>query len=164
MSADLRLTPHFTLGEFTASATARAENIDNMPSPAILENIKVAAAGMEKVRSLLGDKAISISSGFRCPQLNQAIGGSPTSDHMEGFSVDFRCDGFGSPHAIVEKLMSLPDFMAEVDQLIFEKSRWVHVSFAPRRKSQVLTAYEKPGERKTYYAEGLKALNGAYLA
>jgi zinc D-Ala-D-Ala carboxypeptidase len=162
--ADLQLTPHFKLGEFIASATARTRGIDNTPSPEILESIKVAAAGMEKVRSLLGDNTIAISSGFRCPDLNRAVGGSATSDHMGGFSVDFRCDGFGPPYAIVERLMSVPELMVEVDQLIFEKSRWVHVSFAPRRKSEVLTAYEKPGEAKTYYAEGLKPLSGAYLA
>jgi zinc D-Ala-D-Ala carboxypeptidase len=162
--ADLQLTPHFKLGEFIASATASARGIDNTPPPEILEHIKIAAAGMEKVRALLGDKTISISSGFRCPDLNRAVGGSATSDHMGGFSVDFRCDGFGAPYAIVERLMSVPEFMAEVDQLIFEKSRWVHVSFAPRRKNEVLTAYEKPGEPKTYYAEGLKPLSGSYLA
>jgi hypothetical protein len=120
---------------------------------------------MEKVRALLGGKPISISSGFRCPELNTAIGGSATSDHMEGFSVDFRCDQFGAPYDIVAHLIQQQELMDEVDQIIFEKSRWVHISFAPERRKQVLTAYEKPETgKRTYYEAGLKQLNGNYLA
>ncbi len=158
------LTAHFRLSEFLVSNTAREQGIDNTPSPDIVENIRVAAHGMEKVRSLLGDKAIDISSGYRCQALNTAIGGSKTSDHMEGFSVDFRCDGFGEPYEIADRLRNQADFMAHVDQLIFEKSRWVHVSFAPGRRGQVMTAHEKPETGKTtYYLEGLHKLNGKYL-
>ena len=82
---------------------------------------------------------------------------------MQGFSVDFRCDAFGPPYAIVERLIAVPELMEHVDQIIFEKSRWVHVSFAPQNRKQILTAYEKPGESKTYYVAGLKRLNGAHL-
>ncbi len=159
------MTPHFRLIEFIASETASERGIDNMPPPDKLANIRVAATGMEKVRALLGDKAISISSGFRCPELNAKVGGSPTSDHMEGFSVDFRCDGFGTPYEIAACLSQQPGLMDEVDQIIFEKSRWVHISFAPRRRKEIKTAYEKPETGKqTHYKDGLHKLDSQYLA
>jgi hypothetical protein len=157
------LTPHFQLIEFIRSETAQSKNIDNMPPADKLANVRTAAEGMEKVRALLGDKPISISSGFRCPELNHAVGGSATSDHMQGFSVDFRCDAFGPPYQIVEHLIAIPDLMDRVDQIIFEKSRWVHISFAPERRKQVLTAYEAPGQSKTLYVAGLKRLDGVHL-
>ena len=61
--------------------------------------------------------------------------------------------------------MNEADFMASVDQLIFEKSSWVHVSFAPAHRKEVLTAFEAPETgTKTQYRSGLHALNGKYLA
>lgn len=160
LSPEDQLTPHFKLKEFIVSDTAARLGISNMPPPEKLEHLRIAAENMERVRAILGGHPINISSGYRSPEVNAAIGGSATSDHMEGFSVDFRCDGFGTPYQIAERLTAEPDLMANVDQIIFEKSRWVHVSFAPERRGQVLTAYEKPDTgRRTYYVSGLKALN-----
>lgn len=157
-TSDVQLTPHFKLSEFTVSDTARRLGLSNMPPPDKLANVRVAADGMERVREILGGTPINISSGYRSPEVNQAVGGSRTSDHMEGFSVDFRSDRFGTPYQIVEKLITVPDLMDRVDQIIFEKARWVHISFAPEHRKQVLTAYDEGG--RTIYAAGLKPLDG----
>jgi len=63
-----RLTPHFTLEEFTFSQTAARKGIDNTPHEGILDNLCILANGMENVRSLL-NAPIYVSSGYRCPDL-----------------------------------------------------------------------------------------------
>jgi putative chitinase len=81
-------SPNFRLGEFLVTNSG----LPNIPTWAALENIKAAAAGMEKVRALLG-APITITSGYRSPQVNAAVGGVSNSDHMTGFAVDFRAAG-----------------------------------------------------------------------
>ncbi|HRP10968.1 MAG TPA: D-Ala-D-Ala carboxypeptidase family metallohydrolase [Terricaulis sp.] len=161
----MRLTPNFTLHEFIRSAKATEKNIDNLPDEAMLANIRVAAEGMERVRALIGGKPIHITSGYRCPALNAAVGGSDTSDHMGGFSVDFGINGV--PHyEVAQKLSKDEAFMAGVDQLIYEFDRWVHVSFAPRRRREVKTAHYHPESgKKTRYTPGVRKLTPEkYLA
>ncbi|MGL5182464.1 D-Ala-D-Ala carboxypeptidase family metallohydrolase [Herbaspirillum huttiense] len=134
-----KLTDHFSLAEMTISETAARKGIDNTPSPAIIKNLTRTAQLLERVRVLLGSKPILVSSGYRSPALNAAVGGSKTSAHMQGLAADFICPGFGTPLAICQRLDSLG---VEFDQLI-QEGTWVHIGLAaegikPRR--QVLTA------------------------
>jgi zinc D-Ala-D-Ala carboxypeptidase len=131
-----KLTEHFTLQEFTDSQTAARKSINNVPPVGSPErkNLLRTAEVMEKVRTLLGDKPILISSGYRGPSLNAAVGGSKNSAHMSGLACDFSCPGFGTPRAICRKL---EPHMKElgVDQLIHEFDTWVHLGLtggAPR--------------------------------
>lgn len=122
------LSPHFTLEEMTASQTAAREGIPNNPDGQSLENLSMLAKTMEKVRTILGNKPIIISSGYRGPQLNEAIGGSKTSAHMFGLACDFTCPGAGLP---VDICRVLEPHMRElgIDQLINEypPNGWVHI-------------------------------------
>jgi len=120
------LSEHFTLQEFTASQTAAREGIPNQPNAHELENLKKTAAVMEKVRTILGSKPIMISSGYRGPQLNAAVGGATNSAHCFGLAADFTCPGFGDDHDICLKL---EPHMKElgIDQLIWEYDQWVHL-------------------------------------
>lgn len=122
------LSPHFSLEEFLASQTAAREGIDNSPSPEHLENLKRTAAVMEKVRELLGNKPIIVSSGYRSPALNAAVGGSSTSAHCFGLACDFQCPAFGTPHEICETLQACV-MQLGIDQLIDEypPGGWVHI-------------------------------------
>ena len=100
MEMIMTLTPHFALSEFTHSQTAARLGITNAAtSPVIIANIRRTAAMLEKVRAILG-KPILISSGYRCQELNAAVGGSQNSAHVDGLAVDFTCPGFGSPRDI----------------------------------------------------------------
>lgn len=81
------LSPNFDLVEFIHSNTARRLRIDNTPTPEVLVRLRHTAKMMEVVRSILGDNAILISSGYRSPALNKAVGGSRTSDHQTGDGV-----------------------------------------------------------------------------
>ena len=129
------LSPHFTVDEMTFSQTAERQGIDNMPGPDQLAALRRTAMGLEGVRVRLGGAPILISSGYRCPALNRAIGGSAKSQHMAGEAADFTAPRFGSPREIVDALV---DADIGYDQLILEFGRWVHISFAPRARRHAL--------------------------
>jgi len=138
----IRLSPHFTLDEFTVSNTAAQHGILNTPTEEHLKNLIVTAAGFEEARSILG-RAIVITSGYRNPQVNKLVGGVANSDHAKGFAGDFHVAGY-TPFAAGRILATTLDF--KFDQLIYEKSRGIlHLSFAPRMRRQVLTQRGGPG-------------------
>ncbi len=132
----MKLSPHFSLDEFTASQTATRRGIDNTPPPAVIETLKRTALGMEGIRAVLGAPII-ISSGYRSPVLNRSIGGAAKSQHVTGHAVDFICPGFGSP---LEVCRTLVKSGIAYDQLIYEGT-WVHVSFAEKPRKEALTAH-----------------------
>ena len=143
----MKLTPHFYLDEFTSSGYAERHSIKNIPSPQVKQNLQVLASGLEQVRLLLGHP-ISITSGYRCLELNRAIGGSGKSAHMLGYAADFKCYGFGSPEQITQAIKN-----SEIvyDQLICEGA-WVHISFEPQYRQQTLRALFDERGRATYKA------------
>lgn len=136
----MNLTENFTLEELIFSQTATRKGINNEPSNKIKENLKTLAINLEKVRAILLSP-IHISSGYRCSDLNVAIGGSETSAHMDGFAADFTSPRFGSPETIVR---TLKRHGLKCDQCIMEGT-WVHISFAPAMRNQFLTATFKNG-------------------
>lgn len=135
-----RLFPkEFTYEEMTVSQTAARRGISNDPEHAkTVLNLLYTAEMMVHVRKLLGDKPIIVSSGYRSPDLNKIVGGSDTSAHTQGWAVDFTCPGFGTPLEIAKKIAE-SKLMDEVDQLIHEFDSWVHISFDPRNRKQLLT-------------------------
>jgi len=136
------LTEHFTLEEFTRSDKARLLSINNTPAQPIVTNLRRLARFNELVRLELGGATMVISSGYRCPALNRAVGGVSNSAHLDGLASDFTAPAFGTPMEICEKL---DKSNLQFDQLIYERSGsaiWVHLGIAaegvkPRR--QVLT-------------------------
>jgi zinc D-Ala-D-Ala carboxypeptidase len=146
----MRLSAHFTLEEAVASQTALRKGIDNTPSAEVLANMTEAATQMEEVRSLLNDAPIFVSSWFRCPKLNSAIGGSATSAHVDGWAIDFTAPTFGTPKEICTSIWISG---LTYDQLIWEFKSWVHISFDPRHRRQALTAHF--GNGKVTYTQGI---------
>ena len=143
------LSEHFTLEELTFSATAQRKQIDNKPPAEVLENMKRLAAGLEEVRAALGNKPMRINSGYRSPKLNRAVGGARLSAHMAGYAADFVCPEFGSPLKIVKALAATG---IQFDKLI-QEGTWVHISFAPEARRQLLTAHFGPNG--TSYTAGV---------
>jgi len=134
-----RLTPHFTLEEFTFSQTATRKGIDNTPHEGILDNLCILANGMEDVRNLL-NAPIHVSSGYRCPELNDLLGSKRTSQHTQGLACDFTSNAYGSPQIIFADIIS-SDIC--YDQLILEFDRWIHISFVedggtPRKQALII--------------------------
>lgn len=155
----IQLTKHFSVEEFTVSETAARKGIDNQLPMELLNNAARTCELLEEAREILGNKAIIITSGYRCPALNGNVpGSSKKSAHMQALAADFICPGFGTPYRIVEKLQHELD---GYDQLIYEGT-WVHLGLAesgvaPRR--EVLTARFERGVfgTKVQYVRGLIA-------
>ena len=134
----MQLSPNFTLAQLSFSETAIARGIDNRPPPPHVLHLRALAARLEEVRSLLG-APLRITSAYRSPALNAAVGGVPTSRHALGLAADFTCARFGSP---LDVARAIADSGIDFDQLIHEYGRWVHFGLCaagetPRR--QLLT-------------------------
>jgi len=137
------------LNEFTISQTATRKGIDNTPPEPVIERLRMLAATLERVRGLLGNSPIRISSGYRSKELNRAIGSSDSSAHVLGYAVDFTCPIFGTPKEVANEIAKSA---IKFDQLIFEQN-WIHLSVDPRNRREVLTATFKNG--KAYYSKGI---------
>lgn len=127
--AAIMLSTNFSLEEFVASQQASRLGISNIPQGQELDNLHRTAEVMERVRSILGDKPVLISSGYRCRMVNRAVGGSTTSAHMKGLAVDFIVPGFGDPLAICKALEPHVKELG-IDQLAHEHGAWVHLAIA----------------------------------
>ena len=133
-----QLSAHFTLEEMIASQEAARRGIDNTPSPAIIENLRSTCERLEAVRALLSRPMI-VSSGYRSPELNKAIGGASNSAHMSGLAVDFICPSFGSPLAVCQAIEKSD---LQYDQLIHEYGSWTHLAIDPeRQRRQALSIF-----------------------
>ena len=90
MTSNISLSPHFSLSEFTKSATARSHGIKNEPAPEHVENLKALCVHtLEPLREALG-LPIIITSGYRTKQLNHLlVNHSVKSQHMNGQAADF---------------------------------------------------------------------------
>jgi putative chitinase len=135
----MNLSDHFSLEEATHSDTATRLGISNQPNAQQLENMKVAAIGMEKIRELLASP-INVNSWIRLPEVNVAVGGSKVSSHMDGWAIDFVCKGFGTP---LEVCKAIEKSNIKFDQMIYEfgEKGWTHISFAPEMRQQKLTIF-----------------------
>jgi zinc D-Ala-D-Ala carboxypeptidase len=146
------LQGHFRLSEFLTSQTATRRGLSNAPTAQALANIReVLAPGMQRVRNSLG-VPVFISSGYRSAEVNAAVGGSASSQHVQGLAADFAAPVFNSPRAICRYLIERSGEI-RFDQLIFEGT-WVHISFvrgAPRL--QALTAHF--GQGRVTYSPGV---------
>ena len=85
----MNLSPNFSLGELTRSATADRLGIKNVPTTDVLINLAQLAKQLEIVRRVLGNKPLKIHSGYRSPMLNSKVGGAKNSYHMLGLAADF---------------------------------------------------------------------------
>ncbi|WP_295850294.1 D-Ala-D-Ala carboxypeptidase family metallohydrolase [uncultured Xylophilus sp.] len=125
----MKLTEHFTLAELTASSKAQTLGIDNTPEQAIVPRLIRTAEMLERIRATLG-RPVTVTSGYRCAELNRAVGGVTSSDHMQGHAADIVCPGYGTPTQIARTLAPLVSVLG-IGQLILEGvkgKQWVHVS------------------------------------
>lgn len=153
MALDLHmpLSDNFRLSEFIRSETASRRGIRNVPGPqqiAALEQLCLNI--LQPVRNQFG-RAVIVTSGYRSPTLNKAIGGSSSSQHTKGEAADFTVSGVSN--------MDVCRFIRDhrpFDQLIYEfgETGWVHVSYrVGRLRHQTLRAVKRGG--RTRYLSGL---------
>ena len=147
----MQLSANFSLLELTKSQTAIRKGIDNTPSPTHQDNLKLLCMHiLQPVRDHFG-RVVSISSGYRSPELCTAIGSKITSQHAKGQAADFEIFGVSNKE--------LADYIHEnldYDQLILEywkkedpNAGWIHCSFDDRvNRKQYLKAYKENGSTK----------------
>lgn len=145
----MQLSPHFTLAEFTASAKAQALGLDNLLPADLMASAMRTADMLERIRAYLGSLAgreipILLSSGYRCLQLNRAVGSKDTGDHTRALAADWAAPAFGGAYEVCRALA--PQILAlGIGQLIYERPRpgraWVHTSTRPpeRPSNRVIT-------------------------
>lgn len=147
----MTLTPHFTLAEMTRSATASRKGIRNVPGQAETAALKALCVNvLEPVRAHFG-RPVIVTSGYRSPRLNVAVGGSASSQHCRGEAADFTVAGILNM-AVCHWIRTNLKF----DQLIYEfgESGWVHCSWSPRLRGDVISAKRKGG--RVVYLPGIK--------
>lgn len=135
----MNLSEHFTLEEATSSVTAELQGIVNSPPAKILENMRRCAEQLEFVRNKIGNP-LKINSWFRCPELNKAVGGAFNSAHMTGWAIDIHSDKM-TPYELGNFIIGLG---IQFDQIIHEYGQWVHISFDPAMRKQILTKFDGP--------------------
>lgn len=146
----MKLSKNFSLQEMTKSQTALRRGIDNTPSPPHVTHLELLC---EKVLQPLRDhfdRPVTITSGYRSPELCVAIGSTIKSQHAKGQAADFEIPGVSN--------MEVAEWIAdnlEFDQLILEcftggNTGWIHCSYVHEPRKQLLTYDKENG-----YREGL---------
>ena len=148
----MKLTENFSLKELTSSQTAERKGIDNTPSAEHQENLKsLCEMILQPIRDHFG-QVVSVSSGYRSPELCVAIGSSTQSQHAKGEASDFEIFGVSN-----KELADWIDENLDYDQLILEywkgedepNSGWVHCSYTNgNNRKQYLRAYKENGSTK----------------
>lgn len=158
----MKLSENLSLAECTKSLTAKRLGINNEPDEWVTENLRQVAVNVfQPVRDCLG-VPIHVSSGYRSPELNKAIGGSVRSQHVEGRALDLDADVFGG--CTNSEIFECIRENVEFDQLIWEfgdqdNPDWVHVSFVydGLNRGRCLKAC-RDDQGKVYYEVMFKAL------
>ena len=150
----MKLSKNFALSEITHSNTAKRLGIENEPTEKHLQNMQHLVDNLlQPLRDSIGP--IRISSGYRNPSLNRAIGGSRSSQHCKGEALDIQFWQMGKMmnELIYEWIL---DSGLEFDQMINEFDfAWIHISLkAEDNRKQVLEAYKnEDGDTKYRYAD-----------
>ena len=131
----MKLTQHFSLAEFVRSATAQKLGIDNSldtsakADQTIVRNLKALSENILEPLRNYACQPIVISSCYRCPALNKAVGGSKMSQHLTGEACDIHIPSISQGRLWLEWIMDNTSF----DQLIWERNKggthWIHVSY-----------------------------------
>ena len=119
-----KITDNFTLEEFTRSETAERIGIQNVPgNREKLAIVNLCAKLLQPLRDIYG-KPIRINSGYRCPELNKAVGGVATSQHCKGEASDLAIDGKAG-----DLLELIEEHHLPFDQaILYRKRNFLHVS------------------------------------
>ena len=148
---------YFTLEEVTRSETAIRNHIDNTPSPEQLFQIQQLCSGVLDIIREHYDKPIRILSGYRCPELNKKVGGSPISQHMalnNDAAIDFE---FYDHNVNLETVFHWITQLSKIrfDQCIAEflPEGWIHISYKLGGKNRGKITRATRIEGKTVYEQ-----------
>ena len=137
---EAKLSPHFSLGELTRSKSH--PEIYNIPSRQVIENLKRLCGWLEMLRSEWnnrygeGNDPIIINSGYRSAEVNRAVGGVATSNHLTGCAVDIRVKDISQLIRYATILLDISEESGEAfDELLLERNArgaiWLHFAVRP---------------------------------
>lgn len=118
---------YFTIEELTKSVTANKLHIDNVPpAEAKAKLVELITTVLNPIRRKW-KSPIFVSSGYRCPKLNKAVGGSSTSQHLKGEAADIYCKDNKELFILISSMVYNGEI--KIGQLIDEKNySWLHIS------------------------------------
>ena len=149
----MQLSQNFSLEELTKSQTVTRKGIDNTPSPTHQANLQsLCTHVLQPIRDHFS-RVVTISSGYRSPELCTAIGSKITSQHAKGEAADFEIFGVSN-----KELADYIHYNVNYDQLILEywnesdpNSGWVHCSYSEgNNRRQYLKAYKDENNKTKY--------------
>lgn len=147
-----KLTEHFSTDEFSRSSTAIRMGLDNTIPEELMGNAKLMAATLETIRTRFA-RPIHVTSCYRSPEVNKAVGGSKASAHRFALAADFTVEGFDN-RRVCEILQTM---LTNFDQIINEfpeNGGWVHLGLSKTSpRGEVLSAVKEGG--KTIYKKGI---------
>lgn len=145
----MQLTENFSLNEMIKSETALRRGLDNTPTDEVVENLRTLCTHvLQPLRTAYG-RSIIITSGYRSPDVNTAVGGSRTSDHCNGQAADIEIAGVPNADLAnhISQYFDFTQLILEFYTLGVPDSGWVHVSYVPDNlKRQCLTAIRENGQ------------------
>ena len=138
----MQLSKDFWLNEFLISQTAKRLGLDNSPTKQVIDNLKLLATEvLQPIRDKIG-RPIIVTSGYRSPSVNRAVGGSRTSQHMSGQAADIICPGMPAI-----ELCMYAEKQVVFDQLIYEFDSWCHISFVKGQNRKHVFTINRTGNK-----------------
>lgn len=154
MTGRIQLTANFWKHEFERSSTAARHGINNTIPTSLMPNIRETAERMQLIRSVLGNRAITVTSGYRSPKVNAKVNGSTTSAHMQGLACDFIVAGMSPFEVCLALRPHVKDL--RIDQLILEYGQWTHVGLSNSvARQQIFSYVTNPVTGKTEKRDGI---------
>jgi hypothetical protein len=148
----MKLSANFSLAELTKT---NVRQFDNTPSMQVIDNLQVLVDSvLQPIRNKFGP--VTVTSGYRSPEVNKAIGGSETSDHCFGFAADFEVAGVDNKELArwVADNLKFKQLILEFYTKGVPDSGWVHVSYDKTNLTQKVMTATKVGGR-TVYSPGI---------
>ena len=133
----MELSKHFSLEELCQSETADRLGIDNTPKDKeVVDNLKALCKEVLQPLRNFARRAVVVNSGYRCPEVNKAVGGVALSQHLTGEAADLRLKSIEEGREWVAWIKANRNF----DQLIIERNKkgavWLHVSYKRKGRNR----------------------------
>ena len=127
---------YFTIKELCESSTAKEHKINNSPNSVIKRHLTLLVKFiLDPLREKYG-KPITVSSGYRCEELNELVGGAKTSQHKKGLAADITAGSVSENKKLFNLIIELN---LPFDQLIDENNyKWIHVSYSAKPRKQII--------------------------
>jgi hypothetical protein len=148
----MKLSANFSLAELTKT---NVRQFDNTPSMQVIDNLQLLVDNvLQPIRNKFGP--VTVTSGYRSPEVNKAIGGSATSDHCFGFAADFEVAGVDNKELArwVADNLKFKQLILEFYTKGVPDSGWVHVSYDKNNLTQKVMTASRVGGR-TVYSPGI---------